>query len=127
MAEPVTTESSDNTVQATAKARWRRPWQEPLIYLFILGFVIFGLHALLVGAPEVAEESAFRIEVSSAEVDWLHTMLAKQSSRPPTADELRVNIHQLIRERVLKREAVRLGLDKDDAVVRRRLAQTAPG
>jgi hypothetical protein len=46
-----------------------------------------------------------------------------QWKRPPTADELDGLIAGEIRERVLSREAMQLGLDQDDPIVRRRLAQ----
>src|SRR3546814_4388104 len=43
--------------------------------------------------------------------------------RPPTDAELDSQIERYVRDEVLYREALRLGLDRDDAVVRRRLAQ----
>ena len=43
--------------------------------------------------------------------------------REPTVDELRGQVNQLIREQILSREAVSMGLDEGDAVVRRRLSQ----
>src|SRR3546814_4656079 len=43
--------------------------------------------------------------------------------RPPTEAELDSQIERFVRDDVLYREALRLGLDRDDAVVRRRLAQ----
>ena len=46
-----------------------------------------------------------------------------QAQRRPTAEELQVLIDERIDEEVLAREAVRLGLDRDDVIVRRRLAQ----
>jgi parvulin-like peptidyl-prolyl isomerase len=50
-------------------------------------------------------------------------MFNKRMGREPTLEELRGEVNQLIRERILSREASLLGLDEDDVVVRRRLAQ----
>ena len=43
--------------------------------------------------------------------------------RPPTADEIRGLVDDYIREEVYYREALALGLDRDDTVIRRRLRQ----
>jgi len=43
--------------------------------------------------------------------------------REPTVQDLRGQVNQLIREQILSREAVAMGLDEGDIVVRRRLAQ----
>jgi hypothetical protein len=50
-------------------------------------------------------------------------MWSKRMGREPTVEELRGQVNQLIREQVLSREAVSMGLDEGDMVVRRRLAQ----
>ena len=44
-------------------------------------------------------------------------------NRPPTEEELSGVIRQSVREKILSREAVAMGLDKGDIVIRRRLAQ----
>ena len=46
-----------------------------------------------------------------------------QWQRPPTPEEMRNLLDGKIREEVLFREAMALGLDKDDTIVKRRLAQ----
>jgi hypothetical protein len=43
--------------------------------------------------------------------------------REPTLEGLRGQVNQVIRETILERAAVAMGLDKDDVVVRRRLAR----
>ena len=43
--------------------------------------------------------------------------------RPPTAAEIRGLVDDYIREEVYYREAMTLGLDRDDTVIRRRLRQ----
>jgi hypothetical protein len=84
---------------------------------------IFGLHAVLDGKPEAVADDPYLIEVTSADIDWMRTMWSKRMGREPTVQDLRGQVNQLIREQVLSREAVSMGLDEGDMVVRRRLAQ----
>lgn len=93
--------------------------REPLVHFFLVGAAIFGLFAAVDDSPppvaanvlEVTEYDARRL-VAEFEATW---------RRPPTADELDYMIGQLVREEVYVREALALGLDRDDAVIRRRL------
>ena len=61
--------------------------------------------------------------VTAAKRQWLDEHLARQWRRPPTAAESDRFVADFIREEVLYREALALGLDRDDLVVRRRLVQ----
>jgi hypothetical protein len=97
-------------------------WREPLIHFFVLGLVVFGLRGVLEQRADSAEDP-FLVEVSSADIDWFRTMWRKRMGREPTVEELRGQVNQLIREEILRREAVAIGLDEGDMVVRRRLAQ----
>jgi hypothetical protein len=108
--------------ESTAGLRPLRFWREPLIHFFVLGLVVFGLRALLERGEEPADDP-YLVEVSSADIDWFRTMWRKRMGREPTVEELRGQVNQLIREEILSREAVALGLDEGDQVVRRRLAQ----
>ena len=65
----------------------------------------------------------YLVEVSSADIEWLRTIFKKQMGRGPTAQDLKGQVSQLIREQILRREAVAMGIDEGDIVVRRRLAQ----
>ena len=108
-------------VQGSAGVRSarRRLLGDPLVHFFVLGVAIFGLFALVDDSPppvaanvlEVTEDDARRL-VAEFEATW---------RRPPTLAELDHMIGQLVREEVYVREALALGLDRDDAVIRRRL------
>ena len=63
------------------------------------------------------------IVVTAAKRRWLDEHLARQWRRPPTAAESDRSVAEFVREEVLYREALALGLDRDDLVVRRRLVQ----
>jgi peptidyl-prolyl cis-trans isomerase C len=99
--------------------KWLR---EPLIHFFVLGLVVFGLYGAIEREKEPVGDP-FLVEVSSAEIEWYRTMWSKRMGRQPTIEELRGQVNQLIREQVLSREALSMGLDDGDTVVRRRLAQ----
>ena len=64
-----------------------------------------------------------RIVVSAATVESLAGNWARLRHRPPTAAEIEGLIDDHIREEVLYREALALGLDRDDTIIRRRLRQ----
>ena len=50
-------------------------------------------------------------------------VFAKTWQRPPTPEELRGLIDAYIKEEVYYREALKLGLDRDDTLIRRRMQQ----
>ncbi len=95
--------------------------REPLAHFLIIGAAIFGLYSLTSEAEEAEREG--RIVVAAAEVDQLRTLWERQWQRPPTEEELEGLIEARIREEVLYREALAMGLDRDDTVIRRRLVQ----
>jgi len=99
----------------------RKLLQEPLFHFLLLGTVLFGAYAVLNDGDDAAEAGV--ITISEADVDWLAAAWSRQWRRPPTETELRGLIENRVREEVLYREAIAMGLDRDDQVVRRRLAQ----
>jgi hypothetical protein len=115
--------SSEKKLLETNNQRIKRFWREPLIHFFILGFAVFGLHAALDRKPEAIVKDPYLVEVSSADIEWMRTIFNKQMGRGPTIQDLRGQVNQFIREQILSREAVTMGLDEGDHVVRRRLAQ----
>lgn len=92
--------------------------REPLLHFVLIGALLFAVTALRQKQSEHAE-----IRISAGEVAQLAAFWETQAQRKPTAEELRGAIEERIDEEVLAREAVRLGLDRDDVIVRRRLAQ----
>lgn len=96
--------------------------KEPLLHFLLIGAALFGLQALLQPRqPEVP--SARRIVVSQGDIERLRLTWQMQWQRPPTMEEWQGLLEAHIREEVLYREALALGLDRDDTIVRRRLAQ----
>ena len=57
------------------------------------------------------------------QIEHMVSVFQKTRQRQPTAEELRGLIDNFIVEEVLYREAVSIGLDQDDTIIRRRLRQ----
>ncbi len=93
---------------------------EPLLHFFVLGSVLFLAFSV------VSEDDARRddeIVVSSRKIEQLAQLFERTWQRPPSETELEGLVDDWIREEAAYREALRLGLDRDDAVLRRRLRQ----
>jgi hypothetical protein len=98
-----------------------RGWlREPLLHFLVAGAALFVLWE---GRRDAVAARTDRIVVSAATVETLAGNWARIRHRPPTAAELEGLIDDHIREEVLYREALALGLDKDDTIIRRRLRQ----
>ena len=95
--------------------------REPLVHFLFIGAAIYLLYGLF--AEPVPEGQDDTIIVTAGEVEWMRTAWQKRWNRPPTAEEFDGMIQQYIRETVLYREALTMGLNKHDMVIRRRLAQ----
>ena len=94
--------------------------REPLVHFLLLGGALFGIYAALkTGHSESRED----IVITTGRIENLAATFAKVWQRPPTAEELNGQIDQYVKEELLSREAVKLGLDQNDTVIRRRLQQ----
>jgi PPIC-type PPIASE domain len=107
---------------ASSRARGvaARTVREPLVHFLLLGAALFVVHGLFFAAPEKPTEE---IVVRRGRIDSLAQGFAQTWQRPPSAQELEGLVEDYVREEVLYREALALGLDRDDTVVRRRLRQ----
>jgi hypothetical protein len=95
--------------------------REPLLHFMFIGAVIYLLYGVF--AEPVPQETDKTIVVTAGEVEWMQASWQKRWNRPPTAKELENQIQQYIKETVLYREALTMGLNKHDQIIRRRLAQ----
>jgi parvulin-like peptidyl-prolyl isomerase len=95
-------------------------WREPLLHFLLIGAALFALYGVLNrGESDTPRE----IVVSEARVAALAENFAKTWMRPPTAEELAGLVEDYVREEIYYREALAIGLDQDDTVIRRRLRQ----
>jgi len=95
--------------------------REPLIHFLIIGAALFVVYAFW--GQQDADEKGRAIDISAGEINWLTDAWTKRWNRQPTEQERSGLINQYLREMVLYREAVAMGLDRDDSVIRRRLGQ----
>jgi len=94
---------------------------EPLLHFLVVGALLFGLYSHLNPVEEKLADNV--IVISAGDINRLSASWAQRWDRPPTEDELKGLIDAYVREEVYYREALALGLDKNDTVLRRRLMQ----
>ena len=95
--------------------------REPLLHFLLIGAGIYGLYGIYAEGDD--GDNARTITISSSEIRSLGDQWTRSWSRPPTSDELSGIVRERVRTRVLFREAQAMGLDKDDLIIERRLAQ----
>jgi hypothetical protein len=98
----------------------RRLLREPLLHFLLIGAALFLLFGVSNGGSSGAPR---KILISEARTAALAENFAAVWMRPPTSAELKGLIDDYIAEEVYYREAVAMGLDQDDTVIRRRLRQ----
>ncbi len=107
----------------------KRFFKEPLVHFLVAGlglFVLFGIvnrddddsdpDVIIVDRDALLTFAQYRIKA-------FNPALAEKKLEGMSDDELRLFIDDYVREEVLHREALALGLDEDDYVIRRRLVQ----
>jgi len=99
------------------RSRWLR---EPLLHFLIIGTGLFLLYQFASGGNETAPRE---IVISEARIEALAENFARTWMRPPTPQEMRGLVDDYVKEEVFYREAIAMGLDRDDTVIRRRLRQ----
>ncbi len=101
----------------------RRFLSEPLIHFLLLGAALFAVFQYTAD-PEAEDLSADReIVVTPGRIETLAANFAKVWQRPPSDQELRGLVEDFIKEEIFYREALALGMDRDDTIIRRRLRQ----
>jgi peptidyl-prolyl cis-trans isomerase C len=108
---------------AARRSRWLRygvgrAAREPFFQFMVLGALLFAVSEYLETRASIP-----RIEITRTEVEGIENNYRLQYGASPTAQQLATLVDQFIREEVFYHEAVRLKLDQDDEIVRRRLVQ----
>jgi hypothetical protein len=94
--------------------------REPLLHFLVLGAVLFVAYGLV---SRRANDEPGRIQITQTQIAAMADGFTRTWRRPPLREELDGLIRDRIREEVSYREAMALGLDKDDTIIRRRLRQ----
>ncbi len=99
-----------------------RVLREPLAQFLLLGLLLFAAYHGLRRGGDPASQSG-RIELTGDDLRQIGAAWVAQGRPAPSPAEMQSLVAARVREEILYREALALGLDKDDAIVRRRLAQ----
>jgi len=112
-------ESQTGPKPPTLVHRWLR---EPLLHFLLAGALIFAIYQLLNPAASRTDRTS-QIALTKDDLRQLAVHWLAQGRPMPTADQMHALIEQRVSQEILSREAVALGLDKDDEIIKRRLAQ----
>jgi hypothetical protein len=112
-----------HSVQSAGPAGWARrsiSWivREPFFQFVALGALLFAASEYLEARANFA-----RIDITRAQVEGITNNYRLQYGASPTAEQLNGLVDQFIKEEVFYHEALRLKLDRDDEIIRRRLVQ----
>ena len=111
----------DRSAASAPKAGGLLAWlREPLLQFLLLGAALFLLYRALHGNEPTSPRS---IVVPASRVEALAENFARTWMRPPSPAELKGLVDDYVAEEVYYREAMAMGLDRDDIVIRRRLRQ----
>jgi len=105
---------------AVRPSRLRRWLREPVVHFLAIGLLLFVVYRLLhpdAGAPPG------RIELTEDDLRQMSVAWLAQGRPPLTPEQMQSLVESKVREEILYREALALGLEKGDTIVKRRLAQ----
>jgi peptidyl-prolyl cis-trans isomerase C len=119
------------------KLKLSRLLREPLFHFLLIGAALFGVYSYLphAGPAQPAAQAAQsaaaqpaatpsrQIVLSLDQLTRLAVGFQAQWGREPAPQELDQMVEDDVKEEILYREGLALGLDKDDEIVRRRMAQ----
>jgi parvulin-like peptidyl-prolyl isomerase len=102
-------------------------FREPLVHFLLIGaglFLLFGWRGGPASLPagQAGPQSA-TIVVTPGDIDQIIATFTRTWQRPPTEEEAKGLVEEFVRNEIYYREAVAMGLDRDDGVIRRRMRQ----
>lgn len=96
--------------------RW---WREPILHFLLIGGLLFVVYAKVTPKDSGGE----RIVVTQAMAEELSRQHQARWMRPPNEQELASLVDAYVRDEIMYREGLALGLDRDDPVIKRRVRQ----
>src|SRR5262245_59365510 len=100
----------------------RRLLREPLLQFLVFGLLLFAGYHLL-NRNRTPREQPERIELTADDLHQIRIAWLAQGRSELTAEEMQSLVDAKVHEEILYREALGLGLDKGDTIVKRRMAQ----
>jgi peptidyl-prolyl cis-trans isomerase C len=101
-------------------SRWRQLTREPLVRFFAAGALIFLVANTV---QHESDKAARRILIDAQLEQRLISVNEAQYGVTPTSQQLGKLVENYVAEEMLYRQAIQLGLDRDDEIIRRRLIQ----
>ena len=95
--------------------------RQPLLHFFIIGAGLFALYSFVDDTPQTSNRPSIIVSVQDAQ--WLASQFTSMRNRPPSRQELETLVEAFVRQEIYVREALALGLDQGDSIVRKRLSQ----
>jgi peptidyl-prolyl cis-trans isomerase C len=108
-------------LRASLPPKLRHWLREPLLHFLVIGVLLFA--AFGYAHRGVSSPTSHKIQLTPEDLNQLEVYFVSQWHREPTAVELAGLVEDRVRDEVLYREALNLGLDKNDTIVKRRMAQ----
>jgi len=96
--------------------------REPLLHFILIGVALFAIYSYMHHGRGGAVSSR-QIALTFDDLRTMESYFESQWHRPPTPQEFQAMVDDKVREEVLYREGLAMGLDKDDTIVKRRMAQ----
>src|SRR5262245_6956126 len=114
--------TSDELARSRGR-RWLGQWlREPLAQFLLIGAILFLGYQFLHPGSEAGAPST-RVELTEGDLRQISVAWIAQGRPAPTPEQMGSLVDMRVREEILYREALALGLDKGDTIVKRRLAQ----
>ena len=114
--------TSGPVASSASRSRLRKWLREPLLQFILIGLVLFGVWRVVNPATDI-RGPANRIVLTEDDLRQAALVWIAQGRPAPTPEQMQNLIETKVREEVLYREALALGLDKDDTIVKRQLAR----
>lgn len=103
------------------RAILRKVAREPLLHFLLIGLALFALYAWVQRGR--TSNGNYQITLTLDDLRQLDISFVSQWHRQPTQEEFSSLVEGFIRQEILYREGLAMGLDKDDTIVKRRMAQ----
>ncbi|MGB3225872.1 MAG: hypothetical protein WBB23_23995, partial [Desulforhopalus sp.] len=102
-------------------------FKEPLLHFLLIGAALFFAYGEMgnnasMPAGQAAKQME-KIVVTQDKIDQMNNLFTKTWQRPPNKEEQAGLVEDFIRSEIYYREAIAMGLDRDDEVLKRRLRQ----
>lgn len=95
-------------------------FRDPFIHFLIIGALLFTVYEVI---NDGTDQEGKLISVTQGQIYSLIAKFEKTWGRPPQSGELKALIDELVLDEIYYRQALALGIDRDDALIRKRLRQ----